>query len=151
MEPVKFWKLGFEAIIPTLGTPGSGGFDLYCMKDLTITEKIQIVETGIYCIIPKGYVGIIKPRSGLTVNKGIDTKAGVIDSDYRGEIKVVIHVCRRMTQEFPVKIKSRDKIAQLLVVKCETNYEVMTNDEFLMICATERNYRKEGGFGSTDE
>jgi len=88
--------------------------------------------------IPSGYVGLIWPRSGLAVKKGIDTLAGVVDSGYRGEVCVVL----QNHGDEPVVIEIGDRIAQLLVqaIGCVSIGEVTSMDE---------SDRGTGGFGST--
>lgn len=76
---------------PVQATPSSAGFDLYAYASLTISPGERVViPTGIAIALPEGYVGIIKPRSGMAVKHGIDVLAGVIDQDYRGEVKVAL-------------------------------------------------------------
>lgn len=145
----KFKKLNEEAIVPTLGTEFSAGFDLYAdEKGMVKHGEQEKVKTGIAVAIPIGYVGFIKPRSGLSVKKCIDigslesndnnhTMAGVVDSDYRGEVIVVLRNHARVDFHF----EKGERIAQLVVLKNETQFEVVEDlDE------TERG---EGGFSST--
>jgi dUTP pyrophosphatase len=88
--------------------------------------------------IPRGHVGLVWPRSGLAVRHGIDTLAGVIDSDYRGELKVVL--VNHGPSAF--SIAPGDRIAQLLIQRVErAGFEPTSG-----LGATERG---EGGFGST--
>lgn len=142
---VKFCKLDENAIIPTLGTDGSGGFDLYAKQYTELHQtSLNIIDTGIGCIIPKGYVGIIKPRSGLTIQCGLDTKAGVIDSDYRGPIKVIIHDLGTGPLGASY-IENKERMAQLLILKCETEHEEIDINEF----NSYNTDRGDGGFGST--
>jgi dUTP pyrophosphatase len=96
------------------------------------------VPTGLFLEIPPGHVGLVWPRSGLAVRHGIDTLAGVIDSDYRGEVKVVLvnHGAE------PFRIAPGDRIAQLLVQRVE-------RAEFRRAAALGATDRGAGGFGST--
>lgn len=96
------------------------------------------VPTGIHVEIPPDYVGLIWPRSGLAVRHGIDTLAGVIDSDYRGEVRVVL--VNHGTEAF--RIAPGDRIAQLLIQRIERGTFVRGGD----LAPTGRG---EGGFGST--
>ncbi len=114
------------------------GWDLKSKIDIVLKAGESVaIPTGVRCSIPKNYVGFIKPRSGLAAKHSIDTLAGVIDSDYRGEIKVLL--INHGTETF--KICKGDRIAQLVVVKILLNWQIVENlDE------TERN---ENGFGST--
>ena len=80
-----------EATVPTKATPGAAGWDLYSAENVTVQPgKWLAVETGIAVAIPADHVGLIWPRSGLSVKHGIDVLAGVVDSDYRGGIAVVL-------------------------------------------------------------
>jgi dUTP pyrophosphatase len=96
------------------------------------------VATGLRVQIPPGHVGLVWPRSGLAFRHGIDTLAGVIDSDYRGEVRVVLvnHGSE------PFRIEPGDRVAQLLVQRVER--AAFTRAESL-----EGTVRGEGGFGST--
>ena len=142
---IKFMKLHEDAIIPKRATDGAAGFDLYALKDgegaLFCGETIE-VDTGISAIIPKGWVGLVKPRSGLAFRYGVDTMAGVIDSDYRGEIKVLLTVLD--TSKFCEPIKKDDRIAQLVVVPhMPDSIEIFSLDE------CDETDRGDNGFGST--
>ena len=113
--------------------------------DLTASQKMLIpprdrllVATGIRLEIPEGHVGLIWPRSGLAVKKGIDCGAGVIDSHYRGEIKVLLF--NHSDKEF--QIEQGDRIAQLLIQKIE-------RVEFLAADQLSETTRGQMGFGST--
>jgi dUTP pyrophosphatase len=96
------------------------------------------VPTGLQVAIPEGHVGLVWPRSGLAVRHGIDTLAGVIDSDYRGELRVVLvnH------GDEPFRVAPGERIAQLLVQRVER--AVFTRAERL-----DETARGTGGFGST--
>jgi dUTP pyrophosphatase len=84
-------KLVPEAIIPTLGSVSAAGYDLYSIVDLVIEPKQKsLVSTGIAMAIPEGNYGRVAPRSGLACKNFIDVGAGVIDADYRGEVKVLL-------------------------------------------------------------
>ena len=98
--------------LPDYATEGAAGADLRAAESITLPAGGRAaVATGLFVEIPAGYVGLVWPRSGLAVRHGIDTLAGVIDSDYRGEVKVVLvnHGPE------PVAIASGDRIAQLLI------------------------------------
>src|SRR6185369_15805264 len=73
------------------------------------------VPTGIHLALPEGHVGLVWPRSGLAIRHGIDTLAGVIDSDYRGEVKVVL--VNHGREAF--RIEAGDRVAQLLIQRVE--------------------------------
>lgn len=86
-------KLDERSIIPTYGTNDSAGADLYALLDANLEIKpgeTKLIGTGLAMAIPKGYVGLIYARSSLGTKKGLApaNKVGVIDADYRGEIKI---------------------------------------------------------------
>lgn len=130
-------KCGNE--IPTQGSTGAAGYDLRaCVDEQLYPGQRMVIQTGLKFAIPKGYVGFIKPRSGLAVNHGIDTLAGVIDSDYRGEVGVVLinH------GDIPFNIASGDRIGQIVFLACgpHSMIEVREVDETA---------RGSDGYGST--
>lgn len=135
---IKFKKLHELAKIPARATAGSAGFDLYAIEHCIIWPFAQVkIATGIATAIPDGYAGFVWPRSGMAVKHGINKHAGLIDSDYRGEI----HVCLINHGDKMVEIYPGDRIAQLVVSAVMTDaIEVDGLDD------TERGV---GGFGST--
>lgn len=135
---IEFSKINQAALIPARQTEGSAGFDLHTIAPISIwPDEWQRIKTGVAVKIPEGHVGIIKPRSSLAVRHGLDVLAGVIDSDYRGELVVVLinHGSERYD------IQTGDRVAQLLVTQIVTaSVEVGSLDETM---------RGSGGFGST--
>ena len=132
-------KLSEHALIPTRASPGSVGYDLYSIEDMHILPYQRgIVCTGIAATIPMGVYGRIAPRSGLAVKHGVQTGAGVIDPDYTGELRVILF--NHGSEKF--EIKKGDRIAQLILEKCETPLI----DEVEEIKDTQRGTR---GFGSS--
>lgn len=135
---IEFTKLNKDAQIPARQTEGSAGFDLHAIEPISIwPEEWQKIKTGIAVKLPYGCAGIIKPRSSLAVRHGLDVLAGVIDSDYRGELVVVLinHGSERYD------VQTGDRVAQLLVTQVVTgSIEVGSLDETM---------RGSGGFGST--
>jgi dUTP pyrophosphatase len=102
------------AKLPDKANTFDAGLDLYNDEQETITiapGQRRLISTGIAVAIPKGFVGLIWPRSGHAVKKGIDTMAGVIDSPYRGEVKVLLVNESDEYQTF----NFGDKIAQILI------------------------------------
>ena len=92
---IKIKKLKKDAVIPTKGSPFAAGSDLYSVEDdvkVGAGETVMI-GTGLAMEIPEGYAGLIYARSGLACKEGLApaNKVGVVDSDYRGEIKVALH------------------------------------------------------------
>lgn len=134
---VVFEALNDEVQIPVRATEGAAGFDLLAPKKLKLKPgRLYAVELGFKAAIPPGYVGIFKERSGLG-KKGVEVRAGVIDSDYRGEWIVVL------TSPIEEVIIEKGKgVAQVVFQKMEVlDWEAGVMDE------TERG---EGGFGHTD-
>ena len=116
--PLGVKKLTYDAILPTRGSDGSVGYDLYSVVDTIVPSQAgnAIVGTGIALCIPLDCYGRIAPRSGLAAKHCIQVGAGVIDPDYTGEIKVVLF--NHGTEDF--EIKKGDRIAQLILERCET-------------------------------
>ena len=132
-------KLSYDSIIPTRGSDGAAGYDLYSNMDCVIRASERgLVSTGITIVLPSGVYGRIAPRSGLAVKYGIQVGAGVIDPDYTGEVKVVLF--NHGEKDF--EIKKGDRIAQLILEKCET-------PPIKEINIVEDTDRGAGGFGST--
>ena len=92
---IKIKRLKIGAVIPTRGSEYAAGSDLYSAEnDLYIEDRQTVmIGTGIAMEIPEGYVGLVYARSGLACKEGLApaNKVGVIDSDYRGEIKVALY------------------------------------------------------------
>lgn len=144
---MKIKKLNENAIIPTRGSDGAAGYDLYACTLPNDKDKIDIfsgqtvmIKTGIAVAIPKGYVGLVFARSGLASKKGLApaNKVGVIDEDYRGEIMVALH---NHSNQIPT-IAVGERVAQLVVVP----YMSLEFNEVDNLDDTERGI---GGFGST--
>lgn len=130
---IKVKRLNSNAILPTRAHNSDAGLDLYFNGDTDRGRAVGL-HTGIAVDIPDGYVGLIWPRSGLTVKTGYDTLAGVIDAGYHGEIIVL---CDRS-----FRAKQGDKIAQLVIVPC-VNGGVVEVQDF------DDSERGDNGFGST--
>ena len=133
-------KLTYDAIVPTRGSDGAVGYDLYSSEDAVVPCQAgrALVGTGITVVLPQGVYGRVAPRSGLAVKHCINVGAGVIDPDYTGEIKVVLF----NHGESDFEIKKGDRIAQLVLERCETP----PIEEISIVEDTERG---SGGFGST--
>ena len=113
---VRIKKLLPEAKMPTYASPGAAGADLYVLSDHTIRigpRETAIVHTGLAAEIPAGYVGLICARSGLASKKGLApaNKVGVIDSDYRGELRVALH----NHSKYECSIEPGERVAQLVI------------------------------------
>lgn len=137
---VKYKRLVPEAQMPTYALAGDAGMDLFSVKEVTVWAYHKaVVPTGIAIEIPRGYFGMIRPRSGLAVKYGITaTSSGVIDSDYRGEIKVLLH--NLGTQRYDISVG--DRIAQLLILP--VFHAILEETDELS-----KTSRGEGGHGST--
>ena len=123
--------------------PGDAGYDLYAVDDYRVAPgQRALVETGLHLEIPSGFVGVVKDRSSVA-SVGLHTLAGVIDSSYRGELKVLLV---NMGEEY-YRIHIGQKIAQLLVVPAYVD-AIEIADSLEDLSATERGV---GGFGSTGE
>ena len=140
-----------NASIPTRGSPGSAGLDLYASDDATIPGYGHgCVFTDLHIAVPEGHYGRIAPRSGLALHKSIDVGAGVIDQDYRGPINVILF------NHSPVvfNIQKGHRIAQLIMERISIprvvnvlklpEYEANTNN-----VSNKGESRGSKGFGST--
>ena len=102
--------------LPSYGSAAAAGADLCASEAVRLEPGARAaVPTGLHLEIPPGHVGLVWPRSGLALKHGIDTLAGVIDSDYRGEVRVVLVNHGAET----VEIAPGDRVAQLLVQRVE--------------------------------
>jgi dUTP pyrophosphatase len=129
--------------LPAYATAGSSGMDVraHLEQDLVLSPmERQLVPTGLYLEIPEGHEVQVRPRSGLAMKQGITclNTPGTIDSDYRGEVKIILI---NLSGEAQV-LKNGDRIAQLVLQKVERAAWEGTE----VLGATERN---EGGFGHT--
>jgi dUTP pyrophosphatase len=138
-EWLRFKRLHPGAQLPTRGSAGAAGLDLYAVERVIIRPGARAaVRTGLAAAIPAGFYGRVAPRSGLAVRHGIDVLAGVIDSDYRGEI-----LCALVNHgEEPFEVEPGARVAQLIV-------EAITTPEPAWAEDLEETARGAGGFGST--
>ena len=137
-------KLDEKAKVPTYGTEYSAGADLYALLDSSLEIKpgeTKMISTGLAMAIPTGYVGLIYARSSLGTKKGLApaNKVGVIDSDYRGEVKVCLYNHREETQT----IEPFERIAQIV-------FTPYLQVDFNEVNELDETIRGEGGFGSTN-
>ena len=143
MSTIRVKKLHPNAILPTYGTEEAAGADLYACLDASVTiepGKTGWIGTGIAMEVPKGCAGLIYARSGMACKKGLApaNKVGVIDSDYRGPITVVLF----NHGSEPVTVTHGERIAQMVITPVITPAYVQTDD----LTDTDRG---QGGFGST--
>jgi len=115
MVEILFQRLDAALPMPEGAHPGDAGVDLRSTVDLTLKPGDRaLVPTGISVAIPEGYAGLVQPRSGLAVRHGLSlvNAPGLIDSGYRGEIKVV---AINLDPSEPFEVRRGDKIAQLVI------------------------------------
>jgi dUTP pyrophosphatase len=132
-------KVAGTGALPRYASDAAAGADLHAAEAVTLLPGARAaVATAVHLELPPGHVGLVWPRSGLALKHGIDTLAGVIDSDYRGEVKVVLvnHGVE------PFRIEAGDRIAQLLVQRVE-------RVTFVADGALSDTARGTGGFGSS--
>lgn len=133
------YLLDKNARVPTRGSAEAAGYDLCAVHDGVIDPGARLlVGTGIAIEIPSGTYGRIAPRSGLALNYGVHIGAGVVDRDYRGEVRVLVWNLGTDRYEF----KRGDRIAQLILEKIET-------PDVHVISSQSTTGRGTGGFGST--
>ena len=134
-------KLDSGAVMPTYATVGSAGLDLCANEDAVIPAGgWRLVRTGVHFEIPVGFVGLLFPRSGNALKRGLtfENCVGVIDSDYRGDVGAEI----RNDMDCSQTVRRGDKIAQMVFARCE-QFPLEMVDEL------DETERGEGGFGST--
>lgn len=137
---MKIKLLDKNAKIPFRANKTDAGADLHSIESLIINPlERACISTGVSVEIPEGYYGRIAPRSGLAHKNGIDVMAGIIDSSYRGELKVILF---NTDKEKSFEINKGDRIAQL-IIEDHFNFDFEVVDELV---DTERG---ENGFGST--
>jgi dUTP diphosphatase len=132
-------KVSGPGALPEYASPGAAGADLRASEAVTLLPGGRAaVGTGLHLEIPPGHVGLVWPRSGLAVRHGLDTLAGVIDSDYRGEVRVVL--VNHGTEA--VHLAPGDRVAQLLVQRVD-------QATFSRVDGLAASDRGQSGFGST--
>ncbi|MAG60731.1 dUTP diphosphatase [archaeon] len=134
-------KINSEAKLPNFAHTGDAGMDLFAVEDCIIDAGSRVlVPTGIVMKIPFGYVGLIWDKSGLAVKHGITMLAGVIDSGYRGEIKIVV----QNLGSKPFEVVKGNKIGQMLI-------QAVVQPEIVEVEELDKTSRSAGSFGSTGE
>ena len=145
MNKIRVKKLRSNAILPTYGSVEAAGADLYACLEASVTiepGQTAWVPTGIAMEVPKGCAGLVYARSGMACKRGLApaNKVGVIDSDYRGEITVVLHNHGTAAQT----VEPGERIAQMVITPVLTpayeEVEELSNTG-----------RGQGGFGSTGQ
>lgn len=139
---VKVKKLDDSLPTPRYAHEGDAGLDLYSAQDVKLEPgQRALVSTGIAVAIPEGYAGFVQPRSGLAAKQGVSivNTPGLIDSGYRGEVKVIL---LNTDLENSVRISRGDRIAQL-VIQAVPAVALEEVDDL------DGSQRGEGGFGSS--
>lgn len=135
---LKIRRIHLEAKLPSYGHKGDAGLDLFSCADYVLgAGEVKAIQTGIKVAIPRGYVGLIWDKSGISL-KGIHKLAGVVDAGYRGEVQVVMINLGNA----PYEIKKGMKIAQMLIQPINEVEVIETED-------LDDTLRGEDGFGST--
>lgn len=150
-------------IMPKKQTAGAAAYDCYAREDVTVGEEPKLIGLGFKLELPEGYHAEIVPRSsiGLKTNLRQPNCVGIIDSDFRGEVKAMYESKLKSTKIFnnvnqhgirmgyrtvidvePVKIKAGERIAQMIIKKNE-------DVELVQVAELSKTERGEGGFGST--
>jgi dUTP pyrophosphatase len=160
MKTINFKKLSDAAVLPVRANPGDAGLDLVAVENGEVVsnegqktkEIYHFIEykTGLAVEIPEGYVGLLFPRSSVSkTSLDLANSVGVIDSGYRGEIRlrfrldaVGVHAINNMDDVAPSVYKKGDKVGQLVIVPMVTPVPVLSEE----LSDTQRG---EGGFGSS--
>ena len=140
---VNIKKLNPKATMPTYGSEYAAGADLYACLDEEVViapHATVVIPTGLAMELPVGYAGLIYARSGLATKKGLApaNKVGVVDCDYRGEVKVALHNHGEVAQT----VADGERVAQLVIAPYITA-------SFTTVEELSETVRGEGGFGST--
>lgn len=131
--------------LPSYAHPGDAGADLHAAVDVTLAPgERALVPTGLALALPEGHVGLVHPRSGLAARHGISivNAPGTIDAGYRGEVQVCLVNTDR---EATFVVRRGDRIAQLVVQRCETAVFEEVDD----VADLGASARGAGGYGST--
>lgn len=135
---LKVKKLFEDVVLPKRQTNDSAGYDICSYRDDVVpSNSHKLIETGLSFTVPEGTYGQLMPRSSMSC-KGLLVGAGVIDRDYTGHVKVLIHNLNN--NEY--KINAGDRIAQLIIKKILT-------PEVIEVDSLQTSSRGDGGFGST--
>lgn len=143
MLEIPLLRLDPAAVPPAYATPGDAGADLVASDDVVLSARggRALVPTGTAVAIPEGYAGFVQPRSGLALRHGVTclNTPGLIDSGYRGELKVLLI---NTDPEDDFTIRRGDRIAQLVI-------QAVEHVRFVEVDELSESERGDGGFGST--
>ncbi len=139
---IELKQLDPDLPVPKYAYIGDAGCDLYSARDIELSPgEHNMVPTGVALAIPDGYAGFVQPKSGLAAKHGIGVlnSPGLIDSKYRGEIKVILI---NLDNKDSFHIKRGDKIAQLVI-------QPVLSVDFRIVNELDETTRGDGGFGSS--
>src|SRR5688572_20124292 len=140
LDVLRFKQLDPRATLPTRGSSCAAGLDVCSIEDVSIEPRGRaLARTGLAVAVPPGFYGRVAPRSGLAAKQGLDVLAGVIDSDYRGEVCCVLY----NTGDETITLSAGSKICQLIL-------EQIVTPEAAWVVDLDATARGAGGFGSTD-
>lgn len=149
---IRFKKLHPDAVIPKYATPGASGFDLVALEDVYISPgETRLIKTGLSVAVPAGYELQVRPRSGLSLKTllRVANSPGTVDSDYRGEVCVIMTNSGQKADVFGnghidnyETIKKGDRIAQGVICP-------VLQVEIEVVESLDETDRGAGGFGST--
>ena len=145
MVQIQIRRLDPGLPLPAYAHPGDAGADLHAATDVVLEAgERALVPTGLALALPEGYVALVHPRSGLAARHGISivNAPGTIDAGYRGEVQVCLVNTDR---EAPFTVRRGDRIAQLVVQRCET----AVFEEVADVGDLGASDRGAGGYGST--
>lgn len=135
-------RLDPDMPLPSYAHPGDAGLDLRAATDITLAPfERALIPTGIAIAVPEGYAGFVQPRSGLALRDGLSfpNTPGLIDSHYRGEIKIV---AINLDPTTPIEIRRGERVGQLVV-------QAVAHCVPVDMAELDDTTRGEGGFGST--
>ena len=139
LNALRFKQLDPLAVLPKRGSALAAGLDVCSIEEINLEPKQRVMaRTGLAVAIPPGFYGRVAPRSGLAAKNGLDVLAGVIDSDYRGEVCCLLY----NTGDETITLPAGSKICQLIVEQIITPEAEWATD-------LDETARGAGGFGST--
>ena len=139
LNTLRFKQLDQRAVLPKRGSALAAGLDVCSIEEINLGPKQRVMaRTGLAVAIPHGFYGRVAPRSGLAAKNGLDVLAGVIDSDYRGEVCCLLY----NTGDETISLPAGSKICQLIV-------EQIITPESEWVTDLDETARGAGGFGST--
>lgn len=135
-------RLDSTVELPSYAYAGDAGLDLRASEDVTLApHERRLISTGLAIAIPEGFAGFVQPRSGMALKRGLSmaNTPGLVDSHYRGELKVV---AVNLDDETPIDIQRGERIAQLVIQR-------VPQVELVEVDRLDETDRGDGGFGSS--